>query len=970
MMIRDRRAHIASFAVRAFLGGLLTLVCPQRAHAQIGESIVAIQVEQEGRNVDDPIVTRLIETRTGTPLEMAAVRETIAHLMNLDRFSDVQVFADRAPAGIVVRYVLVPLHPVDRIEFLGSLGLPEERLRRAVVDRFGASPRAGRAEEIVAALSLEYRRSGYVDAQVTPRVVETHGPDRATLIFDIVAGGRRAIVDVRFNQVDAEEQATIVDRPAIRVGQPYDVEAIDQALRDWEERLHADGLYEARASHGDQIVDDGVYVTVNLARGPRVVVRFAGDALPSEDRERLVPIRAEGSADEDLLEDSSLAIRAFLRSRGYRDAEVPFTREDGDGELVITFNVSRGPLYRVGDLSVIDHTVLSEADLGGLGPIEAGAPFVEANLARVVDNLGRLYRSRGFTQVRLEPRTDVRVPARAADPERQVDVRIEIEEGPRTRVRAVEFEGNAAFDDARLLALTRVAPGQPYADAEVFADRDRIDLEYRNEGYENVAVVPAATFADDTTQADVRFTITEGPRALVDRIIIVGNERIGTDVIERELLLREGEPLGYSALIESRARLVALGLFRRIRIEPLGDASDPLRDVIVDVEESPPTVLGFGGGLEGGFRLRPTGAGGQAEERFELAPRGFFEIGRRNLWGKNRSVNLFTRVSFRNRDIATPGAEPADPELGGFGFNEYRVVGTFREPRLFETSADGLVTAIVEQAIRSSFNFSRREVRAQAGIRLSPVFSVSGRYSFQRTELFDERFTPDEQPLIDRLFPEIRLSKVSGSLIRDSRDDALDAQNGMLIIVDGELAARALGSEVGFAKTYLQGFFYRRLSDAQRVVLALGARIGAAHGFPREVGGDVIQDLPASERFFAGGDSSVRGFSLDRLGDERTITPSGFPTGGNGVIVLNSELRVGLFGPLQGVGFVDAGNVFPRVGDLSVTDLRPAAGVGLMYRSPVGPIRVDLGFNLDPRELVPGTRERRHVLHILLGQAF
>ena len=190
------------------------------------------------------------------------------------------------------------------------------------------------------------------------------------------------------------------------------------------------------------------------------------------------------------------------------------------------------------------------------------------------------------------------------------------------------------------------------------------------------------------------------------------------------------------------------------------------------------------------------------------------------------------------------------------------------------------------------------------------------------------------------------------------------------MIVDGELAARAIGSEVGFVQTYLQGFYYHRLPSQRRIVLALGARVGLAHGFVRVLDGVTIQDLPASERFFAGGDTTVRGFTLDRLGNEETITPTGFPTGGNSVVILNSELRIAVVGPLQATGFVDAGNVFPKASDLDFTDIRPTAGFGVMYRSPVGPIRVDLGFNLNPRELVPGVQERSRVLHILLGQPF
>ena len=114
----------------------------------------------------------------------------------------------------------------------------------------------------------------------------------------------------------------------------------------------------------------------------------------------------------------------------------------------------------------------------------------------------------------------------------------------------------------------------------------------------------------------------------------------------------------------------------------------------------------------------------------------------------------------------------------------------------------------------------------------------------------------------------------------------------------------------------------------------------------------------------------MRGFALDRLGDDSTISDTGFPTGGNGVIVLNGELRVAVIGRIQGVGFLDAGNVVARASDLSLFDLRPAAGFGVRFRSPVGPIRLDLGFKLDRRELSPGRLERRSIWHISLGQAF
>jgi outer membrane protein assembly factor BamA len=395
--------------------------------------------------------------------------------------------------------------------------------------------------------------------------------------------------------------------------------------------------------------------------------------------------------------------------------------------------------------------------------------------------------------------------------------------------------------------------------------------------------------------------------------------------------------------------------------------------------------VSYGGGIEAGRRLRQADDGGQAEERIELAPRGFFEVSRRNLWGKNRSVSLLTRLSLRPRDPAVDSPDPADQ--GGYGFNEYRIVGTFREPRPFAAPGDFQFTAFLEQAIRSSFNFSRRGVRGEYARRLRQTLTVSGRYAFDRTRLFDTQILPAAQPLIDRLFPQVRLSTFTASVLRDSRDDVLDPERGAVLGIDSTLAPRSFGSEVGFVKSFTQAFVYRRMPGASRLTLAAGVRIGIALGFERIVERrgadgqpvlgldgqplvDVVDDVPASERFFAGGDTTVRGFVLDRLGAEDTRNDEGFPTGGSGLAVVNVELRTPYWKGLGGVGFFDAGNVFSRASNLQLDELRPAAGLGLRYRSPLGPLRVDLGFNLDRQVLTGGDKERGMVFHISLGQAF
>ena len=974
--------------MRALLTLLLTSTFALRTSASAAQTpaptVVALDVQQEGETVSDPLILNLLQTRPGMPLSIADVRESITHLISLTRYEDVQVYEDPAAGGVRLRYVLVPAHLVDRIEFRGTLGVPESTLRRAVVQRFGNAPLASRADEIAKTLQTVYRDRGYVQPAIMPRIEISHKPDRAAMVLDINAGPRALI---RTIDIDAEDPA---DRAAlagtrIAAGQPYDSAGLDAQLEKYQTTLRERGFYEATAMHNVDLAGADAIVRISINRGPHVSVAFAGDPLPEAERERLVPIRAEASADEDLLEDSKLAIEDYFHARGYREAMANYTREEIPGELTIRFAISRGPRYVVDSVAITGNDSIPTTDLTPIVRLKPGEPFVQAAVEAAVAGIRGLYRARGFTRAMVMPAVSVLSGGTAAGSvdDRHVEVTLSVAEGPRTIVGAVQIRGNTVLSTTQLLAGFATVPGKAYSEVDVASDRDRIDLEYRNRGYESVVVDPRVMLADGDTRANVELAVTEGPQVIVDHVIIVGNRRTRTATIERELTLRSGEPLGYAARIESQQRLSALGLFRRVNITELTHESESRRDVLIQVEEAPPTSISYGVGLEGGTRLRPTGPNGTAEEHFEFAPRGSFEITRSNLWGKNRSIDLFTRASLKSRDIVVTdaGQRLASPGPGsGYGFNEYRVLATYREPKLFNTPADILLTGILDQAIRSSFNFRTREVRAEIGGHLTPRSSIAGRYSFQHTKLFDQRFTPEEEPLIDRVFPQVRLSKFSNSLIRDTRNDLLDPSRGLFLALNSDVAARAVGSEVGFIKTFAQAFEYYRLPVRRRIILATAERIGLAHGFPRtvrtvdETGSVVtqtVQDLPASERFFAGGDTTVRGFSLDRLGTTATVDPkTGFPKGGNGEVVLNAELRIDTVKGFTAVTFLDAGNVFPDASALSLIDLRPAAGIGVHYKSPVGPIRVELGFNLAPRELVPGVLERRTVLHISLGQAF
>ena len=183
---------------------------------------------------------------------------------------------------------------------------------------------------------------------------------------------------------------------------------------------------------------------------------------------------------------------------------------------------------------------------------------------------------------------------------------------------------------------------------------------------------------------------------------------------------------------------------------------------------------------------------------------------------------------------------------------------------------------------------------------------------------------------------------------------------------------------MGYAKVFLQGSAFQAVDARRRTVLAGRAELGMAHGFPRvaidytEDGTPfprIVQDLPASQRFYAGGSTTVRGFQQDRLGVREILTSDGLSNGGNGLVILNGELRRVLVPKLTGVGFADVGNVFASASSLDFTRLRTAVGVGMRYDSPIGPIRLDVGVKVHP-QIVGGGRERSWEYHISIGEVF
>ncbi len=972
----NRRSAIGRSAIaRAILLVLLFAGGELRAAAAVsdylGRTIASVRLLNEGRETTDPLLTQVVETVAGQPLSMAQVRESIAHLFSLGRFEDVRVDATLEDGRVALRYDLVPIHPVTRIRFAGPLNVPGVdvgQLRRAVVDRYGASPPLGRLADMTRIIGNELREEGYLRASITPRPEVAHAPEHATLVFTIEPGQRTAIGQVQIVGTPTVSPAEFLSRLRLTTGAPYRREALNARIEKYVEERRKRGYYESQVLPVVQLVDDDrvANITLTVTPGPLVRVKFTGDPLPSTKREDLVPVEREGSVDEDLLEDSSNRIEEGLRAQGYRDATAAHSREESQGELVITFDVKAGRQYRVSSLNVSGNTEVTQAELEPMLRLHAGQPFSEERLDSDAAAVQDFYRRRGYASATARPAVEIQEVAAAAA-QVPVAVTIAITEGVRTVVDGVTFTGNVAIDETALAGALGLQPGAPFVPSQMAADREQVQVRYQNLGYGSATVDVTPQFSQNDTHVTVQFAVREGPQIFVEHILIVGNVRTSTETIERELQVKQGGPFSVNAINDSQRRLTELGLFHRVQITELPHGQENTRDLLVTIEEAPPTTVAYGGGFEIGRITVPNAITGNADQVYEAAPRASLEIGRRNLFGKNRSLNLFSSISLHPKG-SVDASDALVPTGNTYGLTEYRVVGTYREPHLFDTPLDALVNVTIEQQIRSSFNYRRASASAQISKRLTRSLIATGSYQLQRTELLEVKIA-ESDPLIDRLFSTepLRLSSFSAALVDDSRDDQFNPRSGLYLSASGQIAAEAIGSQVGFVKSYFTAQAFHLLPHTNGIVLAGSARVGLAAEFNFE------DPIPEPERFFAGGDTTVRGFALDALGVRHippdlihdTINVDGFPIGGDGLVIFNAELRVPVQGGLGVVGFVDTGNVFARASFIDFTELRSAVGGGVRYKSPVGPIRIDLGFKIHPQ---PG--ESLTAWYVSFGQAF
>jgi outer membrane protein assembly complex protein YaeT len=530
------------------------------------------------------------------------------------------------------------------------------------------------------------------------------------------------------------------------------------------------------------------------------------------------------------------------------------------------------------------------------------------------------YRERGFLDATIQapqPQFDAAT--------RKATIRIPVKEGNRYQVGSVQFVGNTAIKPQLLIEKSELKADQPYELPLRQVSIDQIRDLYLAAGYHDAQV--ETTVARGKDKVDITYRITEGPKEVVEKIEVAGNDATSEALVRSQVALKAGDALEPAKLAESRRNLYSTGAYSLIDLErvPAGDVSAAgIQPMLLraKVREVQPFSIKYGAYFD-----------------TDRGPGAVIDFANRNSLGSARAIGGRLRYDS--------------------DFREGRVF--FSQPLLRRFPVQSIVSGYVNRSLLPTFITDRVGVSAQQEIRFKKLYLVNYGYRMERVHTFEK--VPDDFLPFDVT---LRVAPLTFTLNRESRNDVLDATKGSFISQAFEWAPESLGSDVRFIRYYAQYFKYIALAKPveipmsgglkkPRLVYAGAARLGLARG----LGG---QELTLSERFFAGGGTTLRGFAQNTLGPKDFLDE---PAGGNAVILINNEIRFPLASIFDGVGFVDIGNVYNHVSDISFRDFRKVAGAGLRIRTPYFMIRLDYGFKLDRR---PG--ESIGGFFFSIGQAF
>ena len=949
-----------------------------------GQKVVTVELVANPK-ISVESLRSLVQQKIDEPYAASTIESTISALRGTGRFSSVEVDVKPDPGGLRVTFTLEPALYFGVFDFPGATKRFSYTRLLQVVDIPNQTPfKQGIVSKANENLHQFFVSAGFFQAEVQPepQFDETHL--LANVVFHVNLGQRAKVGNVEVRGPEPAEANRLLRTTrslraaatgaSLKPGKSYTPRRIDSAValmnRDLANhhhlasKVHLDqSSYHSDTNHADLVID--------ARPGPVVKVRVVGAKLSwlpflrGRQMKKLIPIFSEGTVDPDLVEEGRRNLIDFFQSKGYFDAKVTTNFQTQASNIDLIYNVDRGSRHKVetvafrGNQHFDGDELIQQVVVKPHRLVLSRGRFSDKLLKQSVNGITAFYRNRGYEDVKVDP--DV------VDREPKIYITFQITEGPQTVVDKLTIEGNSHVSGMELAPKEglQLSAGQPFSPKSLSDDRSHIMAVYLDRGFLNAEFDSKVTpLADDPRKVDVTYSITEKQPVQVNEVLLLGNKQTRASLMKQTTNISPETPLSGGALLTSESELHDLGVFDWESVEPRRPITDQNNeDVLVKVHEAGNKEVTYGFGLEVARRggnlpsgtiplpnLPPVTGGAPnftAAEKTFVSPRGSIGFTRYNVRGLAETASVSALLARLDQ----------------------RALATYAQPHFRGSSWSSLYSVSIE---RTTENPTFEARLAEASWQLEKPLNkdrtrrIQLRYRFRRTVLSNLLIPGLVLPEDQRL----RLSTLSATWIRDTRDKPLDATRGFYQTLDLGITPKALGSNANFARFLGQSSYYKPFGKtvwANRITVGLAKAFGSG-------------DVPTSERFFSGGETTLRGFPINGAGPQRTVLACSnpndpatcvnlqVPVGGRQLFIFNSEFRF----PLrikEGLGaavFYDGGNVYGPIGvSHFVGDYTNTVGVGLRYSTPVGPVRIDIGRNLNP---VPGVKATQ--FYITLGQAF
>jgi outer membrane protein insertion porin family len=739
------------------------------------------------------------------------------------------------------------------------------------------------------------------------------------------------VVSVEVEGTHTIATETCVARLQTRPGSVYLEHIVTEDIR----RLFALGYFtDVRVE--TQSVPEGLRVIFRVTEKPalREVVVEGFRRLRKEKVLQLLGLKAGQLYDARLLKEGLERVNAEYRRRGFAKVEAASsTQVDAPANTVAVYVViDEGPRMLIKDILVEGNLAFSDARIRKVMKTKRRQWFIrgvyaEQALEEDLERIRAFYRRDGYQDVQASSEV-------AAAPEGDgLYLMVTIAEGLQQRIGTISLEGQIVFPEREIRQALTIKPGSVYQHEALQETLRAIKQYYGDRGHINADVTPDIQLDPNTKRVDVAFRITEDELVYVHRVEVQGNLRTKDVVIRRELRIHPGEPFDGKLIRRSIERLYNLGYFEEVNVETAPTDAANREDLLIKVKEAKTGSFSFGGGFSSVDRLV-----------------GLVEVEQRNFdW---RNWPTFTGAGQDLRFRVEAGSVRRNFDL------------SFTEPWIFQHPVSFGFDAFSRTRLRSrdlGLAFEEQSVGSalRVGKDLTDALRVTWNYQLFRTDISDivEEASADLKAEVGRS----DVSVTGIGLSWDSRDNRFDPTTGWFVFGSADLAGGLLAGDRDFYR--LQGGASYYWPHGTRFVLESRLHTGLVAAYSDS------SAVPIFERFFGGGANTVRGFRERRIGprDPRSNDPIGgeatFMGGVEEVATLMKDERGKPI--LKGTVFFDVGDVWQKVGEYGES-LKAGAGAGVRVTTPIGPVRLDVGFPISRLE----DEKRKPRLHFNISRSF